>query len=410
MLISFAQAITRILDAAPSHLSIQTEDISLIDALGRITALPIISPSNVPSFDNSAMDGYALCAADLGENQTLPISNTILAGDKPNQPLSPKTCVKIMTGAPIPSGADTVVMQEDTECDGKQVIFTKPIRQNSHIRRIGEDVQKGTTVVPLRTQLTLPIISTLATSGIDKVTVFKPVIVAIFSTGNELTPIGQALPDDAHIYDSNRLTLQLMLKQLGCTVIDLGIVKDDPAKIQQTLMAASHQADLVITSGGVSVGVADHTKNVLTEIGTVDFWKIAMKPGKPFTFGHIGEALYCGLPGNPVSTLVTFYQLVRPLILVMSGLSIESVQNQSQQFKVKTKTKLKKSIGRVDFQRGILQVNHEGELEVISTGTQGSHITRSFNNANCFIVLEKERSNVEEGEWVTVEPFDSLLS
>ena len=198
----------------------------------------------------------------------------------------------------------------------------------------------------------------------------------------------------------------MLLTKLNCEIIDLGIIPDDPTQIKQALVTASNQANLVITSGGVSVGDADYTKTALEDLGQINFWKIAMKPGKPFAFGQIGHALFCGLPGNPVSTLVTFYQLVQPLILTLSGLKTTDIDFR---FQVKAATDLKKSIGRVDFQRGRLQIDDQGELEVVTTGQQGSHITQSFNQANCFIILEQERGNVNKGELVMIELFNTLL-
>jgi molybdenum cofactor synthesis domain-containing protein len=407
MLLTFQQAKQQIHQSASTIKSLHSEKVTLFDALERITAEPVISPINVPSFDNSAMDGYVVRLADLKQSKLLPLAGAIFAGDDINNLNWPQgTCLRIMTGAPVPNDADAVVMQEQTEKSDLGIAFLGNIKAGDNIRRIGEDVKKGAITVNKGTKLTIPILSTLATLGLSELVVFKKLKVAILSTGDELTPIGQPLSGNGAIYDSNRFTLKLLLTKLNCEVIDLGIIADDLTEIKKALITASSQADLVITSGGVSVGDADYTKVALEELGKINFWKIAMKPGKPFAFGKIGDALFCGLPGNPVSALVTFYQLVQPLILTLSG---QQPTPTNLSFKVKTTNNLKKSIGRLDFQRGILQSNEYGELVVTTTAQQGSHITQSFNGANCFIVLEQDRGNVREGEMVNVELFNTLL-
>lgn len=407
MLLTFEQAKKALLEAASLNHKPLTEKVALLAALDRVTAEPVVSPINVPSFNNSAMDGYAVRLSDINQSKLLPLATTIFAGDDISNLNWPKgTCLRIMTGAPVPDEAEAVVMQEQTESTPAGIKFPYEIKSGSNIRYIGEDSKQGSVVVDKGTRLTIATLSSLATLGIAELTVFSKLKVAIFSTGNELFDIGNPLTNDSAIYDSNRFTLKLLLTQLNCQIIDLGIIADDPNLIKQSLETASKLADLVITSGGVSVGDADYTKKALAELGQINFWKIAMKPGKPFAFGKIGNALFCGLPGNPVSTLVTFYQLVQPLILALVG---QSLTTNRMSFKVKTATNLKKSVGRLDFQRGRLQINTDGELEVVSTGQQGSHLTQSFNHANCFIVLEQDRGNVAKGELVTVELFNNLL-
>ncbi len=407
MLLTFEQAKKALLEAASLNHQPLTEKVTLLAALDRVTAEPVISPINVPSFNNSAMDGYAVRLSDINQSKLLPLATTIFAGDdisNLNWPIG--TCLRIMTGAPVPDEAEAVVMQEQTESTAAGIKFPYEIKSGSNIRYIGEDSKQGSVVIDKGTRLTIATLSHLATLGIAELTVFSKLKVAIFSTGDELSDIGNPLTNNSTIYDSNRFTLKLLLTQLNCQIIDLGIIADDPNLIKQSLDTASKLADLVITSGGVSVGDADYTKTALAELGEINFWKIAIKPGKPFAFGKIGDALFCGLPGNPVSTLVTFYQLVQPLIVALSG---QNLSNDTLSFKVKTATSLKKSVGRLDFQRGRLQINSDGELEVVSTGQQGSHLTQSFNHANCFIVLEQDRGNVAQGELVTVELFNSLL-
>ena len=407
MLLTFEQAKKALLEAASLNHKPSTEKVTLLAALDRVTAEPVISPINVPSFNNSAMDGYAVRLSDINQSKLLPLATTIFAGDdisNLNWPIG--TCLRVMTGAPVPDEAEAVVMQEQTESTATGIKFPYEIKSGSNIRYIGEDSKQGSVVVDKGTRLTIATLSNLATLGIAELTVFSKLKVAIFSTGDELSDIGNPLTNNSAIYDSNRFTLKLLLTQLNCQIIDLGIIADDPNLIKQSLETASKLADLVITSGGVSVGDADYTKTALAELGEINLWKIAIKPGKPFAFGKIGDALFCGLPGNPVSTLVTFYQLVQPLIVALSG---QNLSNDTMSFKVKTATNLKKSVGRLDFQRGRLQINSDGELEVVSTGQQGSHLTQSFNHANCFIVLEQDRGNVAQGELVTVELFNSLL-
>lgn len=407
MLLTFEQAKKALLEAASLNHKPSTEKVTLLAALDRVTAEPVISPINVPSFNNSAMDGYAVRLSDINQSKLLPLATTIFAGDdisNLNWPIG--TCLRVMTGAPVPDEAEAVVMQEQTESTVTGIKFPYEIKSGSNIRYIGEDSKQGSVVVDKGTRLTIATLSNLATLGIAELTVFSKLKVAIFSTGDELSDIGNPLTNNSAIYDSNRFTLKLLLTQLNCQIIDLGIIADDPNLIKQSLDTASKLADLVITSGGVSVGDADYTKTALAELGEINFWKIAIKPGKPFAFGKIGDALFCGLPGNPVSTLVTFYQLVQPLIVALSG---QNLINDTLSFKVKTATNLRKSVGRLDFQRGRLQINSDGELEVVSTGQQGSHLTKSFNHANCFIVLEQDRGNVAQGELVTVELFNNLL-
>ena len=340
MLLTFEQAKKALLEAASLNHKPSTEKVTLLAALDRVTAEPVISPINVPSFNNSAMDGYAVRLSDINQSKLLPLATTIFAGDdisNLNWPIG--TCLRVMTGAPVPDEAEAVVMQEQTESTATGIKFPYEIKSGSNIRYIGEDSKQGSVVVDKGTRLTIATLSNLATLGIAELTVFSKLKVAIFSTGDELSDIGNPLTNNSAIYDSNRFTLKLLLTQLNCQIIDLGIIADDPNLIKQSLDTASKLADLVITSGGVSVGDADYTKTALAELGEINFWKIAIKPGKPFAFGKIGDALFCGLPGNPVSTLVTFYQLVQPLIVALSG---QNLSNDTMSFKVKTATSLKK--------------------------------------------------------------------
>ncbi|WP_297118957.1 molybdopterin molybdotransferase MoeA [uncultured Enterobacter sp.] len=396
-------ALTQMLDrVSPLH---DRETLPLARCFGRIVARDIVSPLNVPGFDNSAMDGYAVRLADIQAGQPLPVAGKAFAGQPFSGEWPAGTCVRIMTGAPVPAGCDAVVMQEETEQTDGGVRFTAEVKRGQNIRRVGEDITLGATVFAAGQKLTVAELPVLASLGIAEVDVIRRVRVAVFSTGDELQLPGQPLRD-GQIYDTNRLAVHLMLEQLGCEVINLGIIPDDPDKLRAAFIEADKSADVVISSGGVSVGEADYTKTILDELGEIAFWKLAIKPGKPFAFGKLANSWFCGLPGNPVSAALTFYQLVQPLLATLSGNRASPLPARQR---ARAATRLKKSPGRLDFQRGILTRSADGELEVSTTGHQGSHIFSSFSQGNCFIVLERERGNVEAGEWVEVEAFNHLF-
>jgi molybdopterin molybdotransferase len=382
-----------------------TETLPLVQAFGRITAADVVSPMDVPGFDNSAMDGYAVRLSDLAEGKALPVAGKAFAGQPFDGEWPAGACVRIMTGAPVPAGSDAVVMQEETEQTDAGVRFTSEVKQGQNIRLRGEDIAAGSAVFPRGTRLTVAELPVLASLGIANVEVVRKVRVAVFSTGDELKLPGEALAA-GQIYDTNRLAVHLMLEQLGCEVINLGIIPDDQDKLRAAFIKADSEADVVISSGGVSVGEADYTKTILDELGEIAFWKLAIKPGKPFAFGKLSNSWFCGLPGNPVSAALTFYQLVQPLLAKLSG---NPTSGLPPRLRVRAATRLKKSPGRLDFQRGVLTRNAEGGLTVATTGNQGSHVFSSFSQGNCFIVLELERGNVEAGEWVEVEPFNALF-
>ena len=406
-LLPLADALENMLSRLPAPTMI--EYLPLNECANRVLAEDISSPINVPNFDNSAMDGYAVRIADLEKNFTLKVAGKAFAGNPFSGELQAGECVRIMTGALVPKSVDAVVMQEETtlNADGS-VTFNNVPKLGSNIRRIGDDVKQGALVLKKGSLLNVASLPLLASLGIASVPVFAKLKVAILSTGDELTSVGEPL-NEGKIYDTNRFAVRLMLEKLNCEVLDYGILPDDEALFEQAFIEAQEKADVIITSGGVSVGEADFTKAVLEKLGEIGFWKIAMKPGKPFAFGKLENAWFFGLPGNPVSALVTFYQLVQPALAKLSGLSADKIANLTKNLTACSAEKLKKAVGRQDFQRGYYYANEQGELEVRPVGTQGSHIFSAFNESNCFIVLEAERGNVEVGEKVTIQPFNSLL-
>ncbi|MFM5809423.1 molybdopterin molybdotransferase MoeA [Aeromonas veronii] len=380
-----------------------SEQQPLPEALGRVLASDIASPLAVPPFDNSAMDGYAVRLSDLTAGTPLIMAGKAFAGQPYQGEWPAGHCVRIMTGAPVPAGTDAVVMQEETQADGDRITFLAQPEPGQNIRRAGSDIGKGACVLPAGTRLTPREMPLLASLGVATVTVRRPLKVAIFSTGDELKPVGTPL---AHgdIYDSNRYGVRAMLARMGCDCLDLGIIPDDPAQLRAAFIRADEEADVLITTGGVSVGEADFTKQLLDELGEIGFWKLAIKPGKPFAFGRLPRAWFFGLPGNPVSAMVTFDQLVQPALAKLAGQHFE----RPLQLQAIAAEPLKKSPGRLDFQRGILSQGPNG-LEVRSTGSQDSAVFSSLSRANCYIVLERERGRVAAGEAVTVEPFGGLL-
>lgn len=373
----------------------------LAQSAGRVSAQAIISPVNVPAFDNSAMDGYAVRIADLN-GTSLPVSGTALAGKAFSGDWPAASCIRIMTGAPLPAGCDAVIMQEEVHITAQKVRFLSQPQAGQNIRYRGEDIRTGDEVITAGQKLNIASLSLLAALGINEIEVIRKPRVALFSTGDELQTPGNPL-SDGQIYETNRLTLSLLLEQAGCEVMDLGIIKDDPAALRTAFINADQNADVVISSAGISVGDMDYTKDILQQQGDIIFWRLAIKPGKPFAFGRLPHSWFCGLPGNPVSAIVTFYQLVLPLLAKLAGIQGSVTP---QRLRIRVAENIKKIPGRLEFQRGILRCGADGQPEVITAGQQGSHILRSLSLANCFIVLERERGNVMAGEWVEVELFN----
>jgi molybdopterin molybdotransferase len=383
------------------------ERVHVRSALGRVLAEDVMSPLNVPAHDNSAMDGYAVRFSDLKVDAEVSLNNvgSSFAGAPFKGSMGAGQCVRIMTGGVVPAGADTIVMQEHVKTDGDKVTIGTGHKKGQNLRKAGEDLAVGQVALKRGIALRPADIGLISSLGIGEVTVYRKLRVAFFSTGDELVSIGTQ-PAEGQIYDSNRYTIHGMLTRLGCEVIDMGVVRDDPALIERAFTEAASAADVVITSGGVSVGEADFIKDLLDKLGEVVFWKIAMKPGRPLAYGKIGGAHFFGLPGNPVSVMVTFYQFVRDALLVLSG---RDPTPAIPTFKVPCVSSLKKAPGRTEFQRGILERDAQGTWSVRVTGEQGSGILRSMSEANCFIILPTEQGNVAPGTPVDVQVLEGVI-
>ncbi|MGZ5584208.1 MAG: molybdopterin molybdotransferase MoeA [Usitatibacter sp.] len=376
-------------------------------ALGRVLAEDVLSPVDVPAHRNSAMDGWTMRGADLKADveSTLEEIGVSFAGKPFAGSVGARQCVRIMTGGVVPPGADTVVMQERAKVNGKSITFAAGQKTGQHVREAGEDLKAGSLALR-RVRIVRPAeLGLIASLGIGELAVYRALRVAFFSTGDELKGIGTVLAE-GEIYDSNRYTLHGMLTRLGCEPLDMGVVRDDPALLERAFEHAAANADVVITSGGVSVGEADFVKGMLGKLGEVVFWKIAMKPGRPLAYGKIGRAHFFGLPGNPVSVMVTFYQFVRDALLVLGGADpVEPIPT----FTATCSARLKKAPGRTEFQRGILTRSADGGLSVKPTGEQGSGILKSMSDANCFIILGDHTGNVEPGTPVEVQLLEGVV-
>lgn len=388
------------------------ESLSLRSALGRVLARDIVSPINVPASDNSAMDGYALRSVELSATtpSNFSVAGTSFAGAAFGDTAAPGQCVRIMTGAVMPAGFDTVVPQEFVQiaADGTVTVPTGVVQAGDNRRLAGEDLRLGEPALHAGRVLRPADLGLVASLGCAEVPVFRRLRVAFFSTGDELRSVGEALAEGC-VYDSNRYTLWGMLTRLGVDAIDMGVVPDDPAALDAAFRSAAENADAVVTSGGVSVGEADHTKQVMAQLGDVLFWKIAMRPGRPMAIGRIKsqgrQAILFGLPGNPVAVMVTFYAFVRDALLAMSGATPQPLP----MLRAATTEPIRKKPGRTEYQRGIVSQRADGSLQVAITGSQGSGILRSMSVANGLVVLHHTQGNVEAGGWVDVLPFDGLV-
>jgi len=410
----------------------QTEMVSIFAALDRVLAQDVVSPISVPPHDNSAMDGFAFDGAQLREDAPLALKviGTAFAGKAWQGAVGPGECVKIMTGAIMPTGLDTVVPQEFTTVAGDRVsIPAKLLQRGDNRRTLGEDLMAGRAALSQGTRLSPAACGLLASLGIATVPVFRRLKVAYFSTGDEILSLGEP-PREGAVYDSNRYTVFGLLTRLGCEVIDLGVVRDEPALLEAAFTRAAQQADAIITSGGVSVGEADFTKTMMKQLGDVAFWRIAMRPGRPMAVGRISgnklaspqremvassypnnsnlspsSAILFGLPGNPVAVMVTFLALVRPALLRMMG----NASAPSPLLKARSLESIRKKPGRTEYQRGTVSTAADGTLQVRTTGNQGSGVLSSMVQGNGLIVLHHDQGSVASGDEVDVMMFDGVI-
>jgi molybdopterin molybdotransferase len=407
-----------------------TEQVELLDALDRVLAQAIVSPIDVPPHDNSAMDGYAFDGSQLvnGQALTLKIAGTTFAGTPWTTTVAAGECVSITTGAVMPPGLTTVVPKELVLLSGSDGMITIPagmISDGDNRRFKGEDLAKGEAALAAGERLGPAHLGLVASLGIAHLTVLKPLTVAVFSTGDEILSIGEA-PRAGAVYDSNRYTVHGMLRRLGCTVLDLGKVPDDPMLLEAAFANASQNADVIVSSGGVSVGEADHTKRIMARLGDdpnnaeqgVAFWRIAMRPGRPMAFGTIrrpaaqqvgykrpDRVLVFGLPGNPVAVMVTFLAFVRPALQQLMG---QSTLQPPLSMAISTGS-IRKKPGRTEYQRGVLINSVNGQVAVSITGNQGSGVLSSMTQAHCLIVLDHDQGDIQPGDWVKVMPFTAFL-
>jgi molybdopterin molybdotransferase len=384
-----------------------SEEIGIFEALGRVLAQDLVSPISVPPHDNSAMDGYAFDSSQLRLDAplTLQLAGTALAGKAWPGQVAAGQCVKIMTGAIMPAGTDTVVPQEFVTAQGEVVTIPAGLLQAGDNRRLkGEDLHEGRPALRQGERLLPAACGLVASLGLKTVAVRRRLRVAYFSTGDEILSLGEAVREGA-VYDSNRYTVFGLLTRLGCEVIDMGVVRDEPALLEAAFSQAAKTADAIITSGGVSVGEADYTRAMMKKLGDVEFWRIAMRPGRPMAVGRIGKAVLFGLPGNPVAVMVTFLAFVRPALLRMMGANPDSpplLQARSQEA-------MRKKPGRTEYQRGMVSRGVDGSLVVRTTGNQGSGVLSSMVQANGLIVLHHAQGNVAVGDAVDVMMFEGVV-
>jgi len=399
-----AQALDLIEASTPRLL--ESEELPIRDSLGRISSDVVTSTINVPGHANSAMDGFAIPGSSLPTQGIAEFNEigTAYAGKTFDGECGKNECVRIMTGAVVPEGTDTVIMQEQAEQSGNQTIrIGSGHRAGENVRAAGEDIKQGETVLQPGSKINPADLGILASLGIGTINVIRKPVVVFFSTGDELVSIDKPLKK-GEIYDSNRYTLHGMLSQLDVDIIDMGVIRDEPEAIRTGLLEASRKADLIITTGGVSVGEADYIKSVLEEIGQTEFWKIAIKPGRPLTFGSIDSSVFMGLPGNPVAVMVTFSLFVAHAIRKLAG----APPSETPLLKVRSLQDMRKKPGRSEYLRGIASKGEDNEWQVEKTGMQGSGILSSMSRANCFIVLPAENDGVKKGDLVDIQLFEHI--
>jgi molybdopterin molybdotransferase len=381
------------------------EMVPIRSGLGRVLRRDLIAPFDVPAHDNSAMDGYAARAADLAsEYNRLDLVGTAYAGGAFSGLVGPGQAVRVMTGAVLPRGADTVVMQEAARMEGDRVVLPAVRKPGQNVRRAGEDLAAGRPALLAGRRIGPAELGLLASLGVAEVEVHRRPRIAFFSTGDELASIGRPL-GPGEVYDSNRYTLYGVLTRLGMEVLDLGVVRDDPADLEQAFTGAAAQADAIFTTGGVSVGEADYVREIIGRLGEVRFWRIDIKPGRPMAFGRLGNAWLFGLPGNPVAVLVSFYQIVLDALYKLQGIDPLPAR---PSFRVPCDSPIRKLPGRREFPRGVL-IQADGQWRVRLSGNQGSGVLRSVTDANCFICLAEDSGDVGAGDLVEVQPFDGVV-
>jgi len=383
-----------------------TIEVETMKTYGHIIAEDVLSPVNVPNYKNSAMDGYAIKSSDIptADNQPFKLVGTSWAGKPYDGSVNANECIRIMTGAKVPDDTDTVIMQEHITVQDNNILISSGHKAEQNVRCAGEDIQKGATVLTKGKLIKAAEMGLIASLGLAKVKVLRPLKVSFFSTGDELKGIGETL-EDGQIYDSNRYTIFGMLQNLNVEINDMGVIPDDREKIEAAFLTAANQSDVIITSGGVSVGDADFVKETLEKLGQINFWKLAMKPGKPLAFGKVNNAVFLGLPGNPVSVMATYYQLGLPAIHHLSG----NKHYKQVITKARVTEPFYKRPGRLDFQRAIFSYDEKGELVVRGVGMQASHILSGMSLANCFAIIPAESGTVNPGEVINIQPFEGLI-
>lgn len=401
-MLSIEDALARIKNTI--HPLKDSETVLLKNALGRILSEAVYAPINSPNETNSAMDGYAFSSAEItkGREFSLNLIGTSWAGRPFKGVLQAGQCIRVFTGAVVPSEADSIIMQEHVESDGQCIHFPIDTIGGQHIREVGEDMQQGSLLFASPKKLNAIDLGLLASAGVCEVSVSRPVKIAFFSTGDELTELGKPL-FSGQIYDSNRYALHGLLNDINYIATDMGVIGDDKQLLEESFIEAAKNHDVIITTGGVSVGEADYVKEILSRCGEVNFWKIAIKPGKPLAFGKIGDCYFFGLPGNPVAVILTFQYIVSPALKHL----LCATETKTIKLAAICTSTLKKAPGRQEYQRGILTQDAAGNFFVASSGKQGSNIMKSLSEANCYIVLPVACEGIQAGERVMIDLIPS---